>query len=50
MADALPERLVSTRQSQMPHVAFLEMVLADEVARRDKTSQSVRAKAAHLDP
>lgn len=50
MADTLPERLLTARQSQMPHVDFLEMVLADEVARRDKTSSSVRAKAAHLDP
>lgn len=50
MADTLPERLVTARAASMPHVDFLEMVLADEVARRDKTSSSVRAKAAHLDP
>jgi DNA replication protein DnaC len=50
MTDTLPERLVTARGSSMPHVDFLEMVLADEVSRRDRTSASVRAKAAHLDP
>ncbi len=50
MADTLPERLVTARASSMPHVDFLEMILADEVARRDRTSAAVRAKAAHLDP
>ena len=50
MTDALPERLVTARASSMPHVDFLEMILADEVARRDRTSAVVRAKAAHLDP
>jgi DNA replication protein DnaC len=50
MLDTLPERLATARQAQMPHIDFLEMVLADEVARRDRTSAGVRAKAAHLDP
>ena len=50
MADTLPERLVTARECSMPHVDFLEMVLADEVARREKRSAGVRAKAAHLDP
>jgi DNA replication protein DnaC len=50
MSDTLPERLVTARASSMPHVDFLEMILADEVARRDRTSAAVRAKAAHLDP
>ncbi|MGH9018836.1 MAG: ATP-binding protein, partial [Acidimicrobiales bacterium] len=50
MTDTLPERLVTARRSSMPHVDFLEMVLADEVARRDRTSAGVRARAAHLDP
>jgi len=50
MSDTLPERLMTARASSMPHVDFLEMILADEVARRDRTSASVRAKAAHLDP
>jgi len=34
----------------MPHVDFLEMVLADEVARRERRSAGVRAQAAHVDP
>ena len=50
MADTLPERLLTARECSMPHVDFLEMVLADEVARREKRSAGVRAKAAHLDP
>lgn len=50
MTDTLPERLLTARQSSMPHVDFLEMVLADEVARRDRTSASLRARTAHLDP
>ena len=49
MTDTLPERLLTARQSSMPHVDFLEMVLADEVARRDRTSAGLRAKTAHLD-
>jgi len=50
MMDTLPERLLTARQSSMAHVDFLEMVLADEVARRDARSSHVRAKAPHLDP
>ncbi len=50
MTDTLPERLLTARQSAMPHVDFFEMVLADEVARRDRTSASLRARTAHLDP
>ena len=50
MMTTLPERLLSARQSSMNHVDFLEMVLADEVARREVASASLRARAAHLDP
>ena len=32
--DTLPERLILARQQSMPHQAFLELVLADEVCRR----------------
>lgn len=46
MMYTLPERLLTARQSSMPHVDFLETVLADEVARRDARSAQVRAKAA----
>jgi len=50
MMDTLPERLLTARQSSMTHADFLEMVLSDEVARRDSRSAQLRAKAAHLDP
>src|SRR5487761_1879998 len=50
MMDTLPERLITAQQSSMTHVDFLEMVLTDEVTRRDSRSAQLRAKAAHLDP
>ena len=48
--DTLPERLVLARGRTMPHAEFLELVLADEVARRDRTSAARRAAAAGRDP
>ncbi len=50
MLDTLPERLALARQGDLPHADFLEMVLTDEITRRDRASASVRARAAHLDP
>ncbi|MGH9283676.1 MAG: ATP-binding protein, partial [Acidimicrobiales bacterium] len=50
MLATLPERLTLARQGQLPHADFLEMVLTDEITRRDRASASVRARAAHLDP
>lgn len=50
MLETLPERLVLARQNHLPHQDFLELVLADEVARRDNASASIRARAARLDP
>lgn len=46
----LPERLILARQQQLSIPAFLETVLADEVARRDRLSGDLRARAAALDP
>lgn len=46
----LPERLVLARQQELSIAAFLETVLADEIARRDRLSGERRAKAASLDP
>ncbi|MGH2452111.1 MAG: ATP-binding protein, partial [Candidatus Limnocylindria bacterium] len=46
----LPERLVLARQQQLSIPAFLETILADEVARRDRLGGDIRAKAAALDP
>ena len=34
----------------MSHAAFLELVLADEVTRRESRSAMLRARAAGLDP
>jgi len=36
--DTLPERLALARSSELGHGEFLELILADEVARRDTTS------------
>ncbi len=46
----LPERLLLARQQQLSIPAFLETVLADEVARRDRLSGDLRARSAALDP
>jgi DNA replication protein DnaC len=48
--DTLPERLALATTNSLAHAEFLELVLADEVARRESTSASRRAKAAGLDP
>jgi DNA replication protein DnaC len=50
MLDTLPERLTLARQQKMAHADFLELVLADEVTRREAKSASLRARAAGLDP
>lgn len=49
MLDTLPERLTLARQNRLGHGEFLELVLADEVDRRDRSSAGLRARAAHLD-
>jgi DNA replication protein DnaC len=46
----LPERIALAATSQMSHAEFLELVLADEVDRRERTSADLRARAAGLDP
>ena len=50
MLDTLPDRLTLARQQKMPHADFLQLVLADEVSRREAKSASLRARAAGLDP
>jgi DNA replication protein DnaC len=50
LLDTLPERLALARQQNLPHADFLELVLADEVTRRDTNSAALRARAAGLDP
>jgi len=46
----LPERLAVARQQKMPHADFLELLLSDEVTRRENGSAARRARAAGLDP
>jgi len=48
--DTLPERLALAHTGGMGHTEFLELVLADEVTRRENTSAHRRAKTAGLDP
>lgn len=48
--DTLPERLTLAHQQQLTHHEFLEVLLADEVTRRDTQSALLRAKTAGLDP
>jgi DNA replication protein DnaC len=50
LLDTLPERLALARQQQLAHADFLELVLADEVTRRDANSAALRARTAGLDP
>jgi DNA replication protein DnaC len=49
LLDTLPERLTLARQQNLPHADFLELVLADEVTRRDTNSAALRARTAGLD-
>jgi DNA replication protein DnaC len=48
--DTLPERLALAQTGGLGHAEFLELVLADEVTRRETTSADRRARAASLDP
>jgi DNA replication protein DnaC len=49
MLDTLPDRFTLARQQKMTHADFLELILADEVTRRESKSASLRARAAGLD-
>ena len=48
--DTLPERLALAATGGLGHAEFLELVLADEVTRRETTSADRRAHTAGLDP
>ena len=50
MRDTLPERIVLARQKKIPYEAFLELVLTDEMERRQSLSAQNRSKRASLDP
>jgi hypothetical protein len=49
LLDTLPERLTLARQQHLAHADFLQLVLADEVSRRDTNSAALRARTAGLD-
>jgi hypothetical protein len=48
--DTLPERLALAKTRNMGHAEFLELVLSDEVTRRETSSAALRAGTAGLDP
>lgn len=50
MTQTLPERLALARQAKMGHAAFLQLILDDEITRRESRSAMLRARAAGLDP
>ena len=50
MRDTLPERIELARQRKMPHQDFLELVLSDEVERRERLGAQGRARRGNLDP
>jgi len=50
LADTLPERAALARQHKLSHIGFLEVLLADEVTRRQSRSAALRATKAGLDP
>jgi DNA replication protein DnaC len=50
LLNTLPERLALARPQHLPHHEFLEMLLADEVTRRDHHAADRRAREANLDP
>lgn len=48
--DTLPERLTLAHSQRLSHHEFLELLLSDEVTRRDTQSAQLRARTANLDP
>lgn len=46
----LPERLSLAKTNKLSHAEFLQIVLSDEITRRDSTSATLRARIASLDP
>jgi DNA replication protein DnaC len=50
LADTLPDRAALARQHKLSHIGFLEVLLADEVNRRESRSATLRASKAGLDP
>lgn len=49
LLDTLPERLALAKANGLSHAEFLELVLADETARRDAHGAALRARSAGLE-
>jgi DNA replication protein DnaC len=47
--ETLPERLILARQRQLPYQDFLELILSDEISRREAVAGERRARLAQLD-
>ena len=41
MAATLPERIALARREQLDYASFLELILADEISRRDGFAQKI---------
>ena len=50
LLDTLPERLALAKANGLSHAEVLELLLADETARRDAHGAALRARTAGLDP
>ena len=46
--ETLPERLQLARQQKMPYQDFIELVMADEAARRDRVGSDLRRDDPHV--
>ncbi len=49
LKDTLPERLTLAKARGLSHAAFLQLILDDEITRRDSRSAMLRARTAGLD-
>lgn len=50
MLATLPERISLARQNKMPYQDFLQLIVSDEISRRERISADLRARSARLDP
>ena len=46
MADTLPERIALARRDQLDYASFLEIILADEISRRENRRMELRVRSA----
>jgi len=50
MLTTLPERISLARQNKIPYQDFLQLIVSDEISRRERISADLRARTARLDP